>query len=198
MQARTRRQKEVLDFIVSFAEQYGYEPSYQMIAINLGLNSRAGIAKHIAGLESQGLIERCRENGSFRLKVAPDPATSLCEIEWIEGSSDDDIRSGPFIISGVVIGDLDQSAVSAFRIADDAMTGMSIDSGDIVLIESRSFVRDGTCIAAITQEHGTLLRTFYRRGGKTELHPSNDNYDIITLPSDHVQIIGRFRSLLRF
>ncbi len=198
MQTRTRRQKEVLDFIVSFVEQYGYEPSYQVIAFNLGLNSRAGIAKHIAGLESQGLIERCRENGSFKLRFPQNTANGICEIDWIEGSDEEDIDSGPFIISKNVIGDVDESALCAFRIYDDAMSGDNIRSGDIVLIERRTFVRDGTCIAAFTEEHGTLLRTFFRRGGKTELRPSAEHFETISLPTDHLQIIGRFRSLIRF
>jgi repressor LexA len=198
MQTRTRRQKEVLDFIVSFVDQYGYEPSYQVIAYNLGLNSRAGIAKHIAGLESQGLIERCRENGSFKLRLPQNAAAKLCEIDWIDGSDDEDVDSGPFIISANVIGNENPESFVALRIPDDAMIQKNIESGDVVIIERRTFVRDTTCIAAITEEHGPLLRIFFRRGSKTELHPAADGHDPIILPSDQIQIIGRFRSLIRF
>jgi len=198
MQTRTRRQREVLDFIVSFVDQYGYEPSYQVIAFNLGLNSRAGIAKHIAGLESQGLIERSRVNGSFKLSFPQNTAARICEIDWIEGSDKEDIDSGPFIISANVIGGGDASALCAFRITDDAMNGDNIASGDVVLIERRTFVRDGTCIAAVCEEHGTLLRTFFRSGGKTELRASAEHFETIILPTDQIQLIGRFRSLIRF
>jgi repressor LexA len=56
MQPRTRRQKEVLDFIKRYIEKHGYEPSYQQIARHLGVSSKAGIARHIESLENQGFL----------------------------------------------------------------------------------------------------------------------------------------------
>jgi SOS-response transcriptional repressor LexA len=50
---RTRRQREVLDFIIRYIDNHGYEPSYQLIARELGVSSKAGIAKHIKALEEQ-------------------------------------------------------------------------------------------------------------------------------------------------
>jgi len=32
MQPRTKRQKEVLEFVTQYIEKHGYEPSYQQIA----------------------------------------------------------------------------------------------------------------------------------------------------------------------
>ena len=61
MQTRTRRQKEVLDFITRYIDSHGYEPSYQIIARHIGVSSKAGIAKHIRALEAQGCIARRSE-----------------------------------------------------------------------------------------------------------------------------------------
>ena len=60
MPTRTRRQREVLDFIIRYIDGHGYEPSYQLIARELGVSSKAGIAKHIKALEEQGLLRRRR------------------------------------------------------------------------------------------------------------------------------------------
>ena len=61
MQPRTQRQKEILDYIQRFIERHGYEPSYAQIARHFGVSSKATIAKHIAALESRGLLSRRSE-----------------------------------------------------------------------------------------------------------------------------------------
>ena len=67
MLPRTKRQKEVLDFIISFRQREGHSPSYRQIARGLNKTSKGTIAKHIGTLERQGLLERRREKGLFVL-----------------------------------------------------------------------------------------------------------------------------------
>src|SRR5215218_6300647 len=88
---RTRRQREVLDFIIKYIDGHGYEPSYQLIARELGVSSKAGIAKHIKALEEQGLLLRRRENGSFKLDVGRSEtmAPSSFEINWLDAPPSD-------------------------------------------------------------------------------------------------------------
>ena len=86
MQPRTKRQKEILEYISNFIETRGYKPSYQQIAKHFRLASKAAVAKHIAALEKQGLISRRRENGSFSLELYPKVVITdlVCQIEWLE------------------------------------------------------------------------------------------------------------------
>ena len=86
MQARTKRQRDVLEYITSFIEEKGYEPSYQQIARHFRIASKSAIAKHVAALENQGLLSRSRENGSFGLHIRPKNSIveSVCEIKWLE------------------------------------------------------------------------------------------------------------------
>ena len=86
MQPRTRRQREVLDYITTFIEERGYEPSYQQIARHFRIASKSAIAKHIAALENQGLLSRQRENGSFGLQVKQKESVSesVFDLEWLE------------------------------------------------------------------------------------------------------------------
>lgn len=197
MQPRSQRQREILEFIVYFFDENGYEPTYQAIADELGLNARSGILKHIAALESQGFIIRTRENGTFRLVLPNRRSSSICLLDWIDGSEERDIAAGPFAVSSNIIGHESSANFCVMRVQDDAMADMHIESDDIVIIERRTFVRDRTCIAARTDEDGLVLRNFFSKGGKIELRPSNDEHEPIILPADRVEIIGRFRSLLR-
>src|SRR5690606_15729304 len=98
MRPRSQRQREILEFIVDFFDDNGHEPTYQMIADEFGLNARSGILTHIAGLEAQVLSARTRENGSFRLVLPNRTESSICMLDWTEGSEDRDIATGPFAI----------------------------------------------------------------------------------------------------
>lgn len=77
------------------------------------------------------------------------------------------------------------------------MIGKGIFEGDIVLIEKRSFVRDGDCIAASVEGKRTVLKNFYRAGAYIELRPANERYETIRLSADKIEIQGVFRGLLR-
>lgn len=56
--ALTRRQKQVLDFLVTFINRRGYSPSFEEIAGSLDLSSLATVHKHIGNLERKGFIRR--------------------------------------------------------------------------------------------------------------------------------------------
>ena len=54
----TKRQKEVLDFLVTFHNKHGYSPSFEEIARSLKLTSLATVHKHITTLERKGFVRR--------------------------------------------------------------------------------------------------------------------------------------------
>src|SRR5450755_5088533 len=56
--ALTKRQKEVLDFLVSFETRHGYAPSFEEIGKGMKLTSLATVHKHISTLERKGFIRR--------------------------------------------------------------------------------------------------------------------------------------------
>jgi len=56
--ALTRRQKQVLDFLVGFINRHGYSPSFEEIGESLELSSLATVHKHLETLEKKGFIRR--------------------------------------------------------------------------------------------------------------------------------------------
>src|SRR5947208_2338727 len=91
MQTRTRRQREVLEFISRYIESHGFEPSYQLIARHLGITSKAGVAKHVRALELQGLLKTRNENGQFTLEVKERNGAGKAypEIDWLDSSDEE-------------------------------------------------------------------------------------------------------------
>lgn len=203
MHTRTRRQKDVLEYISRYITKHGHEPSYQVIARDLGLSSKAGIAKHVRSLEEQGLLKRKRVNGSFSLEICKngDSASAVCEVDWVGMLSEDgrreDFELRPMVVPAFMIRPYEADRMLAFRVCDDAMAERGIHENDIAIIERRSFVRDGECIVATVKKKFAVLRNFYRSGSSIELHPSAEDYEIIKVPADKIEVNGIFRCLLR-
>jgi len=200
---RTRRQKDVLDYITRYVRTNGHEPSYQQIARHLGVASKAGIARHIQSLENQGLISRRRENGSFSLQILSADAISetVCRIEWLQVPEHEnpieDWERTALSVPIFLIGSREPEDMCVYRVPDDAMIEKQICEGDVVLIEKRSYARAGDLIVAITENKNVVLRQFFRDGSNTELRSANPDHEPIIFPADKVVIQGNVRGLLR-
>lgn len=203
MQARTRRQKEVFDYIKQYIEKYGNEPSYQMIARHLGVSSKAGIARHIKALETQGLIKRRRENGSFWLDLGQENLMSkvICEIEWLDipklETFVEDWENEPLFVPKFLLGYQEPERLRAFRVPDDAMREKHICEGDVALIEKRSYARDGSIIVALFENKQVFFKQIFRLGAYIELRSANEIYETLKIPANKIEILGIYHGLLR-
>ena len=203
MQPRTRRQREVLNYLTYFIEEHGYEPSYQQIARHFRIASKSAIAKHVAALESQGMLTRQRENGSFGLQLHSQNSVSdlVCEIQWLEIPSNENLREdwelAPLFVPRFLLGIISPELVWAFRVRDDSMIDEHICEGDVALIEKRSSARDGDHVLALIENKKIILNRFFRKGANVELHPANSKRQTVHLPADKVSILGVLRGILR-
>jgi repressor LexA len=203
MQPRTRRQKEVLEIITRYIKNHGYEPSYQQIALALGVSSKAGIAKHIKSLEEQGFLTRRRDNGKFNLEIRPEDFLTklVSEIEWLDVPRDADLmedwEDAPLFVPKFMLGFQDEERIRAFRVINDSMLEEHIVEGDVVLIEKRGYARDGDIVVAVVSNKRAVLKKYFRAGAKVELRPANPHYESIILSADKVSIQGVLHSVLR-
>ncbi len=203
MQPRTKRQKDVLDYITRFIEKHGYEPSYQQIARYIGISSKGGVAKHIEALENQGLITRKRENGGFKLELATRNSIEemVCEIEWLDVPGNElkteDTKNPPLFVPTFLLGNQMPENLKAFRIPNDSMIEEHICEGDIALIQEKSFARDGEVVVVIVENNKAVVKKLYRAGANIELRPANPRYVSILLPADKVSIRGIISGILR-
>jgi repressor LexA len=68
--ALTKRQKQILDYVESFLESYGYSPSFEEIAANFGYSSLATVHEHLSNLERKGYLRK-NYNKSRSLELVP-------------------------------------------------------------------------------------------------------------------------------
>jgi repressor LexA len=204
MQPRTQRQREILDYITRFIERHGYEPSYAQIARHFNVSSKATIAKHIAALESRGLLSRRSEDGIFNLavKVEDTASDAVCELPLLghvaAGAPIDAIENAePIIVPRFLLGRVRPERVYALRVTGDSMIDEHICDGDIALIENRTEARDGEIVVALIEGARATLKRLFRFGAEVELRPANSQLAPIRLPASQVRVQGIFRGLLR-
>jgi len=84
--ALTRRQKQVLDFLVHFINRHGYSPSFEEMATGLHLSSLATVHKHLQVLERKGFIRR-RYNQSRSVEVIAVPGSVPYGKDFVQAGS---------------------------------------------------------------------------------------------------------------
>src|SRR3954449_2432342 len=66
----TKRQREILTYLGSYAESNGYAPSFEEIAETFNYNSLATVHEHLTNLERKGYIKRSY-NESRAIEILP-------------------------------------------------------------------------------------------------------------------------------
>ena len=207
MQPRTRRQKEILEYIQRFIGRHGYEPSYTQIARHFGISSKATIAKHIEALERRGLLARRRPDGAFGLsvpaeEVSADPSNLLCHVPLLgrvaAGAPIDTFEGAETIaVPRFLLGRVRPHQVYALRVTGTSMIDEHICDGDIALVENRTEARDGEIVVALVEGNRATLKRIHRFGHEVELRPANSELAPIRLHASQVAVQGIFRGLLR-
>lgn len=54
----TRRQNAVLEFVIKYCAEHGYSPSYQEIAVAVGILSKSGVKRLVDSLVERGRLEK--------------------------------------------------------------------------------------------------------------------------------------------
>ena len=54
----TKKQKQIVDFIVKFTKENDYSPTYREIMSGLGLSSVSAVAEHVDNLITKGVLRK--------------------------------------------------------------------------------------------------------------------------------------------
>lgn len=202
----TKRQKEVLDFLVSFHNKHGYSPSFEEIARSLKLTSLATVHKHISTLERKGFIRR-GYNQSRSIEILQLPKAVKDQV--IERR----IQELPLvgrIAAGrpleaveeretLSLGDFARGGNTfALQVKGTSMIEDHIMDGDFVVCEQTQVANPGDIVVALVGDDEATLKRFYREGpGKVRLQPANAEIAPIIVPANDVKIQGRVIGVLR-
>ncbi len=204
--ALTKRQKQVLDFLVSFLDRHGYSPSFEEIGKSLWLNSLATVHKHISSLEKKGFIRRGYNQSrsievvnlpqAVKLSVAQRLTNELPLMGRIAAGRPLEAVEHPETIS---LSDFTRSKnVFVLQVKGDSMVEDHIMDGDYVLVEQTETANNGEIVVALVGGGDATLKRFFREpAGKIRLQPANAQMEPILLPGRDVKIQGRVIGILR-
>ncbi len=206
--ALTRRQKELMDYVQGFIVSNGYSPSYEEIASGLGLASLATVHKHVQALESKQYLHRNYNHSrsleigdrflSERQRVAPmpSPSGSIPLLGRIAaGSPVEAIANRDTLHFADFVRD---ENTFALEVRGDSMIEDHICSGDFVMIERTSEVRNGDIVVALVDGSEATLKRYYKEAtGQVRLQPANSSMSPIFVDPANLDIQGRLLAVMR-
>ena len=206
----TQRQKEILEFIISHIEQYGYPPSIPEIQKNFSFKSPNAVSDHLEALERKGYIAR-RPHKSRGIEVLiqskPEKGGNLNDENVAEVPIVGRVSAGTPILAeenleGTLFVDKtivrNPKGVFALRVQGESMVNAGILDGDFVLVKQQPVAEQGEIVVALIEDEATVKR-FYKHRDKIKLKPENDMMRPIVIDSQDssVRIIGKVVGVVR-
>ncbi len=200
----TRRQKEILEFIVEFVNRERLSPTHREICERFGYSSYGTVHKHLKLLERKGFLRRHdhQKRGlqlssrALRLLETEDasevPFFGLIAagrpIEAVAGT--ERVRVPPQLMEGRI----DEHFV--LRVTGDSMLDEGIHDGDFVVVQQRSEAATGDMIVALVGDEATLKR-YYPEGDRVRLQPSAAHMEPIWVSARDLKVQGIVVGLMR-
>ncbi len=204
--ALTKRQKEVLDYLVTFLNRRGYSPSFEEIARGLKLTSLATVHKHLSTLERKGYVRRgYNQSRSIEITQLPKPVREqVIERHVVELPLAGRIAAGQPLeaVEGretISLGDFARGQNTfVLQVKGDSMRDDHILDGDYIVVEQTQVANPGDIVVALVGGEEATLKRFQREsGGKVRLQPANSQMQPIIVPASDVKIQGRVIGVLR-
>jgi len=199
MELLTKKQSEILKFVLDTMREEGYSPSYDEIARHFGLSSKATVAEHLATLQTKGYLKLPGgKEGSLTpargvmdlVRAINLPLAGLITagkpIEAVETHT-------PIGVPADLVADPANSYV--LRVKGSSMVDEGILDGDYVIIQRNPSPRNGDVVVALLDNAYATLKKFYREPNRIRLQPANITMDPIYVKDVNIQ--GVVRGLIR-
>ncbi|MBR3036351.1 MAG: transcriptional repressor LexA [Lachnospiraceae bacterium] len=198
----TDKQTEILKYIEEQIIRKGYPPSVREICDAVHLSSTSSVHAHLNSLEKNGYIRR---NGSNSRSIEIlDESFQMARTETVSIPIVGRIAAGEPILAEQNIETYfsvpaeympaTSNDVFGLEVKGDSMINAGIFNNDLLIVEQQNTARNGDIVVALLDDSATV-KTYYKENGHYRLQPQNDALDPIIV--DHVEILGRVRSLFR-
>ncbi|MCL4437682.1 transcriptional repressor LexA, partial [Patescibacteria group bacterium] len=177
----TKRQKQVLDFILSYQKNKGYAPSLEEICQKFKLSSVSTAHFHVSKLEKSGYLAKT-ENKPRSISIPE--KEQLIKIPLLgviaAGEPIEAIRQNEFLV--IAKARLPKNGdVYALRVKGNSMIDENIKDGDIVLVRQQNVADNGQRVVALIDNQEATLKKFYKERNQIRLQPANSAYEPIII-----------------
>ena len=198
MRSLTKRQREILDYILSSIRRRDRFPSYREIGRKFRLNSSATVSQHLDALVRKGFLTKAGrklmlspEARGFRGVPIVGRVAAGLPITAIEN------REGHLDMESLFPEDAVHFAV---RVNGDSMADAGIMDGDYVAVKPRSTIENGKIGVILLDDDATVKRV-HIRGSRIALQPANKaagyKTRYISRNSERAQVIGQVIGCIR-
>lgn len=194
----TKKQKAILDFIVSHMKEYDVAPSYREIAEAVGLSSPSTIHQHIENLKTKGYLNSSEERQPVSLNTAVKQFTKAIELPLLglitAGAPIEAVQSNEtFAVPTRLIRDEANSYV--LRVKGNSMIEDGILDGDYVVVQRNPSPKNGDVVVALLDNAYATLKRFHREQNRIRLQPANKTMKPIYVKDVIIQ--GVVRAVIR-
>jgi repressor LexA len=195
----TKRQKEVLDFVSFYTDEYGYAPTIKEICSRFSLSSVATVHKHLTRLEEKGYIER-----------TPNASRSLSLVDREGAHKSVELPLLGFIAAGKPIDSVEQpeslsvpedmlgrGKTFVLRVKGNSMIDEQIKDGDYVIVKERNHAENGETVVALLNGEEVTLKKYYREDSRIRLQPANPEVEPIYVEEEEVTVQGVVIGIMR-
>ncbi|HEX2189709.1 MAG TPA: transcriptional repressor LexA [Longimicrobiaceae bacterium] len=199
--ALTKRQRQILDYVESFIEAYGYSPSFEEIAEHFGYSSLATVHEHLSNLEQKGFLRKNYNKSRSLEVVRAEMGTLAVELPLlgsvaaglpIEALRDDDATVA------VPHDMVPKGNNYVLRVKGNSMVDEQIRDGDYIIVNSRQTAENGEMVVALVGGESATVKKFYReRDGRIRLQPANPTMQPMYFQPAEVQIQGIVVGVIR-
>ncbi|HTG51104.1 MAG TPA: transcriptional repressor LexA [Gemmatimonadales bacterium] len=197
----TKRQREILNYLDTYAGQNGYAPSFEEIAENFQFASLATVHEHLTNLEKKGFIRRSYNESRSVEVVPPKGTTGATEIPLLGK-----VAAGTPIESlmhqeSIAVPDsmLPRRGPNyALRVQGASMIDEHILDGDVVVVHGKQAAENGEMVIALVNGSEATVKKFYREpGGWIRLQPANATMQPMRFQERDVLIQGVVVGVIR-
>jgi repressor LexA len=204
----TKRQKQILDFIIKNTDTYGFPPSISEIQEKFSFKSPNAVQDHLAALERKRYISRHpHKSRGIEILIHKNNKQENSNINSTEVPIVGRVTAGsPILAQENLEGTLavdksiirNSNNVFALRVQGDSMINAGILDGDFVLVHQQPMANQGEIVVALIENEATLKR-FYKEKNRIKLQPENENMSpIVVDPKDkNISIVGKVEGVIR-
>ncbi len=195
----SKKQRDFLEYISGYIEQWGTSPSFEEICSHFGFRSYNTVTTYLRILERKGYIRLpARKNLKRSLEVVRPLETRRREIPLlgtvaagrpIEAVED---KRGIEVPSSM----LGRGDYFVLRVRGESMEDDGILDGDLVVVRSQGVAENGDTVIALIGNDATIKR-YYRREDHVELKPAHKAMASIRAAPEDVMIRGKVVGVLR-
>ena len=204
----TEKQKDILNFIESYIEEFGYPPSIRDIQNNCDISSTSVVKYNLDRLQEKGLMNRDSEiSRSISLTNSEKSQTIKVPVLGTITAGQpfpmvEDSRQDVDELESIDLPDnfsYIEDKIFALKVSGYSMVDALIGDGDTIILEKTNKALNGEMVAAkINSENETTLKRIFIEGNNTRLQPENPLMDSMYFPSKDVSILGKVVAVWRY